>query len=41
MLGQEVAAFKGDCDSKARGAAELAENVASDCIIPLRKLLEK
>jgi len=32
MLGKEIDAFKADCHSKGKAAAELAENVASDCI---------
>ena len=39
-LGQEVDAFKEDCRSKAKAAAELATNVAQDCVQPLRVLMD-
>jgi len=41
LLGEEVESFKADCRSKAKAAAELAENVAQDCVEPLRKLIEE
>lgn len=39
MLGQEVGCFKDDCKSKAKAAAELADNVAQDCVHPLKALI--
>ena len=41
MIGKEIDAFKADCHSKEKAAAELAENCATDCIMPLAKLLDK
>ena len=41
ILGQEIEAFKGDCRSKGKAAEELAENVESDCVQPITKLLDK
>ena len=40
MLGQEVESFKADCRSKAKAAAELADNVAQDCVHPLKVLID-
>lgn len=39
LLAQEVESFKSNCRSKASAASELAQNVAQECIIPLRKLI--
>ena len=39
-LADTVASFKQSCQSKARQAAEVAENVHTDCIEPLKQLLE-
>jgi len=41
LLATEVEAFKGDCHSKGRAAAELGSNINSDCIGPLHLLLQK
>ena len=41
LLGKEIDAFKADCHSKGKAAQELSENVKSDCIMPLGKLLVK
>ena len=40
LLAKEVDSLKADCRFKAKAAAELAENVASDCVEPLRVLIE-
>jgi hypothetical protein len=39
LLAKEVDSFKANCRSKAKAAAELAENVDQDCVQPLRNLL--
>ena len=39
LLAKEVDSFKANCRSKAKAAAELAENVEQDCVQPLRNLL--
>ena len=41
LLAQEVEAFKADCHSKGKAAAELGANINSDCVGPLNLLLEK
>lgn len=40
LIAKEIDAFKSNCRSKAKASAELAENVFSDCVQPLKKLLE-
>ena len=35
LLSEEVNCFKQDCQSKAKAAEELADNVASDCLMTL------
>jgi hypothetical protein len=40
-LGEEVEAFKQDCQAKAKQAEELANNVQSDCIDMLKTMLQK
>lgn len=39
LLAKEIESFKANCRQKARAAAELAENVAQDCVQPLRDLI--
>lgn len=41
LLAKEVDSFKANCRSKAKAAAELAENVEQDCVQPLRNLLQE
>ena len=41
LLAKEVDCFKANCRSKAKAAAELAENVEQDCVQPLRNLLQE
>lgn len=41
LLEKEVDSFKANCRSKAKAAAELAENVEQDCVTPLRNLLQE
>jgi len=41
LLAREVESFKANCRSKAKAAAELAENVDQDCVQPLRNLLHE
>ena len=40
-LADEIANFKQNCESKARQAAEVGENVLQDCVEPLKELLER
>ena len=41
LLAKEVESFKANCREKARAAQELAENVAQDCVKPLKELFTK
>jgi hypothetical protein len=41
LLAKEVESFKANCRQKARAALELAENVAQDCVQPLRELMHQ
>jgi hypothetical protein len=41
LLAQEVSCFKQDCQSKAKAAEELADNVAQDCVMSLQQLIDE
>ena len=39
MLGREIDCFKADCRSKSKAAKELAENISSECLDPLKEMV--